>query len=755
GVRDFAIFFDDLKDDKGRHHENGKLQAEFLNRVQKNLHDRYKDVVPLIMVPTEYYYEDMVKGDKVKPYTRDLAENLDPRIVVLYTGRGVVCDGITDAELAEVNKIFGREVGVWWNYPVNDYSLTPDGNRNVKLALGAIEKLPTAKMTAIFFNPMEQVQLSKIALATGAIYANNPATYDDEKAWDTVLAEQFGNLAPQMKIFAEHSRHMENSWAKVGAPDAIEFSTAAANLMSDMGRKSFIDFAPLERQIDRTEKAVNVLLKRLPKKYLAECKPQLEQLRRIMQADKVALDSLKSGQLDPRLKVLREEIAANEKSIKSVLNLVGFSIMAGQGENVGFGVYALKNWSERTEESEFSTNILNRLSMIASQFSEAKVQLFELPAIPGLGSTNAMDFKIQSVESTDMNQLETVVQNFTMQAMALPEIMMAYSTYNAQTPHAYIEIDREKAESLGVAVGSIYSALQTYVGSSYVNDINIGTQVNKVKFQADWKYRKDLSSLDKIYVQSLKGTMVPLGSLIKIKTVLLPRGIERYNQYPSATINALAKSGVSSGAAMQALEDLADKILPKGYTYAWSGSSLQEKNNQGQIYYIIAFAVLFAYLFMVAQYESWMIPLSVMLSVTAAMLGALLGLFFMKLPLSIYAQLGLVLLVGLAAKNAILIVEFARDARQEGMPILKAALFATKERFRAVLMTAFTFILGVAPLVWASGASAGSRVAVGVPVFWGMIIGTMAGLILIPLMYILVQTITEYKKKDNNDGFAA
>ena len=313
GVRDFAIFFDDLKDDKGKHHENGKLQAEFLNRVQKNLHDRYKDVAPLIMVPTEYYYDDMIKGDKVKPYTRDLAANLDPRIVVLYTGRGVVCDGISDTELAEVNKIFGREVGIWWNYPVNDYPLTSDGNRNVKLALGAIDKLTTAKMTAIFFNPMGQVQLSKIALATGAIYANNPAIYDDAKAWDEVLADQFGNLAPQMKIFAEHSRHMENSWAKVGAPDAIEFSTAAANLMSDMGRKSFIDFASLERQIDRTERAVNVLLKRLPKKYLAECTPQLEQLRRIMQADKVALESLKSGRLDPRLKVLREEIAANEK----------------------------------------------------------------------------------------------------------------------------------------------------------------------------------------------------------------------------------------------------------------------------------------------------------------------------------------------------------------------------------------------------------------------------------------------------------
>jgi len=313
GVRDFAIFFDDLKDDKGNHHENGKLQAEFLNHVQKNLRERYKDVAPLITVPTEYFYLDMVKGDKVKSYTRDLAENLDERIVVLYTGRGVVCDGITDKELAEVNKIFGREVGIWWNYPVNDYPLTPEGNRNVKLALGAIEKLPTAKMTAIFFNPMEQVQLSKISLATGAIYANNPATYDNEQAWDKVLKEQFGTLAPAMKIFAEHSQHMENSWAKVGAPDAIEFATLAHNLVYDIGKKTFVDFTPLELKIDELELTADILLKRLPKKYLSECKPQLEQLKRIVNADRVALESLKAGHLDPTLKILREEITANEK----------------------------------------------------------------------------------------------------------------------------------------------------------------------------------------------------------------------------------------------------------------------------------------------------------------------------------------------------------------------------------------------------------------------------------------------------------
>lgn len=313
GVRNFAIFFDDLKDAKGRHHEDGKAQAEFLNRVNKNLRSRYKDIAPLIMVPTEYFYEDMINGDKIKPYTRDLAENLDPRIVVLYSGRGVVCEGITDAELAAVNKIFGREVGIWWNYPVNDYSLTPNGNRNVKLALGAIENLPSAKMTAIFFNPMGQVQMSKLSIATGAIYANNPAVYDSDVAWNKVIDAQFGKLAPAMKVFAEHSRHMENSWAKVGAPDAPEFETAAYIVMSDVNKKISPDFTTLEQMINNMERATDILLKRLPQKYLDECRPQLEQLRRTARADRIAIESLKAGRLDPQLKILREEISANEK----------------------------------------------------------------------------------------------------------------------------------------------------------------------------------------------------------------------------------------------------------------------------------------------------------------------------------------------------------------------------------------------------------------------------------------------------------
>ena len=307
GVRDFAIFFDDID------HKDAAGQAAFLNRVNKYLRATYKDVAHLITVPTEYCMDYIYPRGGLSPYSRRLAEDLDENILVLLTGRGVVCDGITDDELARMNKLFGRDIGVWWNYPVNDYPLTPDGNRNVKLALGAIEKLPDAHIKAILFNPMAQSELSKISLATGAIYANNPAAYDAERTWDAVLREQFGSLSQEMKTFAEHSRHMENSWAKVGAPDAPDFVAAADAVMSDVTKGLTPNFAALEAQIDRMEIAADTLLYRLPQKFLAECKPQLEQLKRTAQADRIALESLKTGTLDPQLRILRDEISANER----------------------------------------------------------------------------------------------------------------------------------------------------------------------------------------------------------------------------------------------------------------------------------------------------------------------------------------------------------------------------------------------------------------------------------------------------------
>lgn len=460
---------------------------------------------------------------------------------------------------------------------------------------------------------------------------------------------------------------------------------------------------------------------------------------------------LPEGATQPRTeKVIKEilPLIREEKSVRSVMDIMGFSMLSGQGENVGVAIINLKPWNERTEDSEYSTNILNRIKAKFALIPNADINLFEFPAIPGLGATGGMDFRLQSLDNTDPKKLEATLKSFLGKVNALPEVMYAFSTFTAQTPHAYIEINKDKAEVMEVSVSSIYSVLQNYLGAGYVNDINIGTQVNKVMIQADWEDRKDIDSIKNLYVQSASGKMVPLGSLVDIKIIQAPRSFERYNQYPSATITAMANPNVSSGQAMAAMEKLAQESLPSGYSYEWSGMSLQEKKNDGQVGLLIALAILFGYLFLVAQYESWMLPISVLTSVMVAMLGAFAGMFICSMSLSIYAQLGLILLVGLAAKNAILIVEFARDERANGTPIEKAAVIATKERFRAVLMTAFTFILGVLPLIVATGAGAGSRVAIGVPVFYGMLIGTAGGLVVIPLLYVLVQTVTEkFSKK--------
>ena len=443
------------------------------------------------------------------------------------------------------------------------------------------------------------------------------------------------------------------------------------------------------------------------------------------------------------------DIIKAEKGVRSVMNLRGFSILAGQGENVGFNVIALKPWEERSDILDFSTNIRNRITAEMAKITDANIMLFEMPAIPGLGSNNSMDLRLQSIESTDMNELQRNLNAFLVELNKLPEVKMAYSTFTSQTPHAYLDINREKAELMGVSIGSIYSTLQTYLGSMYVNDVNIGTQANKVMVQADWKYRKNLQSIKDLYVQSASGEMVPLGSLIEIKRVTLPRAVDRYNQYPAATINIVAADDSSSGEAMEAVEKMADEKLSNKYAYEWSGMSLQERRNQGQISILIMLAILFAYLFLVAQYESWSIPMSVILSTLTAMFGAFVGMWIEGLPLSIYAQLGLVLLVGLSAKNAILIVEFSKEEHEHGASVLDAAVTGLKERFRAVLMTALTFVLGVAPMVWATGACSGSRIAVGVPVFYGMLVGTLVGLIVIPLLYIMVQTMVDkvYKSK--------
>ncbi len=444
-----------------------------------------------------------------------------------------------------------------------------------------------------------------------------------------------------------------------------------------------------------------------------------------------------------------EDIFKKEKGVVDTLAILGVSFGGVNGENSAAIIVALGPWDERTDPELHPSEIIDRMRKKTANIPGANINFFERPSIPGLGSSSGIAMKLQSYNSADPQELDNMTQALLGKISDIPGVRYAYSDYTAKTPNIFIDIDRKKAEAMDVGTGAVLDVLQNYLGSYYVNDVNFGTQVNKVVLQANWDYRKNPEAIKKLYVVSEKGKFVPLSSLIELRKELAPRGINRYNQYPASGISVMLAPGFASGDVMKAIENLFKDPEFKGYGFEWTGATYQEAKSQGQVGYLILMAILFGYLFLVAQYESWMTPVPVLLSVFVAMFGSLSALYIMGLSLSIYAQLGLILIVGLGSKSAILIVEFAQTEREKGTDLIMAAKIATQERFRAVLMTAFTFILGVFPMIIASGAGAAARRALGTPVFYGMLIGTVVGLLATPLLYILIMRIKESFKKQN------
>ena len=439
---------------------------------------------------------------------------------------------------------------------------------------------------------------------------------------------------------------------------------------------------------------------------------------------------------------LREHLK-DVKGIKSNIMVSGFSFMNGNGENYGMAIVKLDPWDQRKTPELQLEAIQTEVQKRANEISAARIICFTPPAIMGLGVTGGATFMLSGEGEVDPAELSTTARKFALDLSALPETLYAISTYNADTPQLYLDIDRKKAETLGVSTGTIYSTLQSKLASFYINDFNIMGNTFYVKMQSTGEHRVSQDDIMDIQVPNSSGDMVPLSSLATLRYIVGPQRIQRFNKYTSAEMNAQAARGVSSGVLMDVLEKMK---LPSKYHIEWTGMSYQERLNQGQIVFLMAMAMLFAYLFLVAQYESWTIPISVMLTVGFAVLGALLGLMVMSESLSIYAQLGMVMLIGLSAKSAILMVEFSKQERESGLSVTQAAINGANLRYRAVLMTAWSFLFGVFPLVVATGAGAGSRRAIGITTFSGMLLATLIGIIFTPALYAVFQRFREWGK---------
>ncbi len=443
------------------------------------------------------------------------------------------------------------------------------------------------------------------------------------------------------------------------------------------------------------------------------------------------------------LEEFRQKVSAID-GVKEVMCIGGFSLLSGQGESCAFCIVELNDWDERTTPELSLSSMQSKVQAAANSIPAIQCVVFTPPAIDGLGATGGVTFNLCNDGTADATQLAAFAQEFAGKLSAMPQTAYAMTTFSADTVQLELTIDREKAQTLGLSAGQIFQALQYNLASFYINDFNLEGETFYVKVQARPQDRVNMNQIQDSLITNAWGGMVPLSSVGTLAYTYGPRRVERFNKLSCAAIQAQSVPGVSSGELMNIIKGME---LPQGYSIEWTDMSYQEQANQGNLLPLMAVAMIFAYLFLVGQYESWTIPVPVMLTVFTALLGAFLGLWIWGESLSIYAQLGLVMLIGLTGKNAILMVEFSKDEREHGVDVYQAALNGANLRFRAVLMTAWSFVFGVFPLVVASGAGAGSRQAIGITTFSGMLLASTLGLVMTPALYAVFQRMREAAKR--------
>lgn len=459
--------------------------------------------------------------------------------------------------------------------------------------------------------------------------------------------------------------------------------------------------------------------------------------------------NLKPGTSIERTSEVRKEvekIVLDTPGIKDVTIIDGYNILSSTLDaSAGAGFISLKHWDERQSENLSVAAIIDSINRRGQAISDANIAAFNLPGIPGLGSVGGFDFRLQDYLSGNVSEFLANAQKLIGAANKDPRIGMAYTTFADNYPMLYVDIDRKKAAALGVDMAEIFSTMQTYFGSYYINDFTKFGKVYRVFVQADKSYRSNIKDVNKLFVRNTSGSMVPLGNLVDVQFMTGPQNLQHYNMYRSITVNGSSAPGYSSGQAMDAMREVAENTLPsdKSLGFEWSGMSYQELLAGNMTLYVFSFAIIVVYLFLCAQFESWVLPIMIMVTVPLVMLGALVSQMITGLENNLFAQVGLVLLIGMSVKNAILIIEFCKEQRESGINIHEAAMNAARLRFRPIMMTILSFLLGVLPLAFASGAGAMTMRSIGIVIMGGMIAATFVSTLLVPVVYVLLETLRE------------